>query len=137
MTQRGPVSLLDGQILNFTPQQPLTNLAFRLAPMKKGRWRSFGVTDGLPNNHVRCLWPDVDGALWVGTVDGVARFDGQEFTRWDVPASLLDTTVYDFRRDPQGALWACTSRGMVRFDGRQWMLRYSPKDGLPTEYSAL
>jgi hypothetical protein len=41
LTQRGPVSLLDGQIIQFDPQQPLTNLMFRLAPMKRGRWRSF------------------------------------------------------------------------------------------------
>jgi signal transduction histidine kinase/CheY-like chemotaxis protein/ligand-binding sensor domain-containing protein len=136
LTQRGPVSLLDGQIIDFNPQQPLTNLAFHLAPMKKGRWRSFGVPDGLPNNQVRCLWPEPDGTLWVGTSDGVARFDGQEFVPWDVPPFLRDATVHSFKRDPQNALWACTGRGMVRFDGRQWTLRYSPKDGLPRDSSA-
>jgi signal transduction histidine kinase/CheY-like chemotaxis protein/ligand-binding sensor domain-containing protein len=137
LTQRGPVSLLDGQIIDFNPQQPLTNLTFHLAPLKKGRWQSFGAAHGLPHNRALCLWPEADGTLWVGTEDGIARFDGQEFVRWDVPASLRDSTVWGFRRDPQGVLWACTSRGMVRFDGRQWTLRYSPKDGLPGTYSAL
>ena len=137
VTQRGPVSLLDGQLIDFNVLQPLTNLAFRLAPMKKGRWRSFGVAEGLPNSQVRCLLPEGDGTLWVGTSDGVARFDGQEFVRWDVPESLRDATVHSFCRDPQGVLWACTGRGMVRFDGREWTLRYSSKDGLPPEYSAV
>jgi signal transduction histidine kinase/DNA-binding response OmpR family regulator/ligand-binding sensor domain-containing protein len=137
LTQRGPVSLLDGQIIDFDPQQPLTNLSFRLAPMKKGRWRSFGAAEGLPNNQVRCLLPEADGTLWVGTSDGVARFDGQQFVPWDVPASLRDATVWQFQRDPEGVLWACTGRGLARFDGRQWTLRYSPKDGLPPESSAL
>jgi signal transduction histidine kinase/CheY-like chemotaxis protein/ligand-binding sensor domain-containing protein len=136
LTQRGPVSLLDGQIIDFNPQQPITNLVFHLAPMKKGRWRSFGVADGLPNNRVHCLWPEADGTLWLGTEDGVARFDGQEFVPWEVPASFRDATVWNFRRDQQGVLWACTGRGMVQFDGRQWTLRYSPKDGLPRENSA-
>ncbi|MGI8603642.1 MAG: response regulator [Verrucomicrobiales bacterium] len=137
MTQRGPVSLPDGQLIEFNPQQPLTNLTFRLAPLKKGRWRSFGVAEGLPNNRVRCLWPEKDGTLWVGTDDGVARFDGQEFIPWEVPASLRDATVWDLQRDPQGVLWACTGRGMVRFDGVEWALRYSLKDGLPATTSAL
>ena len=51
LTQRGPVSLLDGQIIDFDPQQPLTNLTFHLAPMKKGRWRSFDAAEGLRLAH--------------------------------------------------------------------------------------
>jgi hypothetical protein len=39
MTHRGYVSLLDGQLIDFNPRQPLTNLTFHLAPLKKGRWR--------------------------------------------------------------------------------------------------
>ena len=78
-----------------------------------------------------------DGTLWVGTEDGVARFDGEKFTPWDVPASLRDAVTWGFKSDPAGALWACTSRGMVRFDGRWWRLRYSTADGLPSTFSAL
>jgi signal transduction histidine kinase/DNA-binding response OmpR family regulator len=137
LTQRGPVSLFDGQLIDFDPQQPLTNLTFHLAPLKKGRWRSYGAVEGLPANRVFCLMPEVDGTLWVGTSEGLARFDGQGFTRWEVPASLRDATVYDLRRDPQGNLWACTGRGLARFDGSAWKLRYSPKDGLPAEFSAI
>jgi signal transduction histidine kinase/CheY-like chemotaxis protein/ligand-binding sensor domain-containing protein len=131
VTHRGPVSLLEGQLIDFDPQKPLTNLTFHLAPFKKGRWRSFGVAQGLPNNQVRCLLPDADGTLWVGTLDGVARFDGKEFTRWTMPAPLQDTTVFSLQRDRQGAIWACTGAGLVRFDGKEWTLRYSSKDGLP------
>jgi len=132
VTQRGPVSLLDGRMIDFSPQQPITNLTFHLAPMKKGRWRSFDISDGLPNNRVLCLLPEADGTLWVGTASGgVARFDGQEFIPWDAPTSLRDSSVFALRRDPQGALWACTGRGLARFDGREWTLRYSSKDGLP------
>jgi signal transduction histidine kinase/CheY-like chemotaxis protein/ligand-binding sensor domain-containing protein len=137
LTQRGPVSLLDGQLIDFNPQQPLTNFTFRLAPLKKGRWRSYGAAEGLPANRVWCLLPEADGTLWVGTSDGLARFDGQGFIRWEASSSLRDATVYDLRRDPQGHLWACTGRGMARFDGRAWTLRYSSKDGLPNEFSAI
>jgi len=132
LTQRGPVSLLDGQIIDFDPQQPLTNLTFRLAPMKKGRWRSFGAAEGLPNDEVRCLLPEADGTIWVGTAGGVARFDGQQFIPWQAPALLRDRTVRALRRDPQGVLWAGSSLGVARFDGTEWTLRYSSEDGLPS-----
>jgi signal transduction histidine kinase/CheY-like chemotaxis protein/ligand-binding sensor domain-containing protein len=136
MTHRGPVSLLEGRLIDFDPQQPLTNLTFRLAPLKQGRWRSFGLMEGLPHSGVRCLMPEADGTLWVGTDDGVARFDGQEFVRWEVPDSVRDATIYAFKRDPQGFLWACTGRGMALFDGHRWTLRYSPANGLPAEVSS-
>ena len=137
ITQRGPVPLLEGELVDFNPQRPLTNLIFHVAPLKKGRWKSFGVVDGLPNNRVRCLSPEADGTLWVGTDDGVVRFDGQDFTPWKVPSSLREATIYNLPRDPQGRLWACTGRGMIRFDGQKWELLYSAKDGLPSEYSAV
>jgi signal transduction histidine kinase/CheY-like chemotaxis protein/ligand-binding sensor domain-containing protein len=137
LTQRGPVSLLEGQMLDFNPQQPVTNLTFHLAPLKKGRWHSFGRAEGLPQNHAHCLWPEKDSSLWVGTDEGLARFDGEEFVPWDVPSSLRNTWVMNFQQDPQGVLWACTGRGLARLDGGKWTLRYSRKDGLPDNGTAL
>jgi signal transduction histidine kinase/ligand-binding sensor domain-containing protein len=136
LTQRGPVSLLEGKTVDFNPEKPLTNLIFHLAPLKKGRWRSFGTVEGLPHKRVTCIEPEADGTLWAGTDTGIARFDGQEFIRWDASPSLRDAAVWALRRDPQGVLWACTSKGMVHFDGRQWTLRYSTNDGLPQSRTA-
>src|SRR6185436_5206891 len=36
--------------------------------------------DGLPHNLVRCIFQTRDGYLWVGTQQGLARFDGLAFT---------------------------------------------------------
>src|SRR5262249_51619060 len=125
VTHRGPVSLLgEGQLLDFNLDQPLTNLTLHLAPFNKGRWRSFGVAQGLPNPNILCLLPATNGALWVGTPDGAAHFDGKEFTLWNAPASLQRATVYALRQDQRGVIWACTSMGLARFDGKEWTLRY-------------
>lgn len=131
VTQRGPVPLLEGQPVDFDPQKPLTNLTCRLAPFKKGRWRSFGVADGLPSPIVRALLPESDGTLWVGTADGVARFDGKQFVPWTIAEPARSSTVFNLHRDRQGILWACTARGVARYDGKKWVLRYSTKQGLP------
>jgi signal transduction histidine kinase/CheY-like chemotaxis protein/ligand-binding sensor domain-containing protein len=120
LTQRGPVSLLEGQTLEIDPRMPQTNLMLHLAPMHTGRWRAFGAAEGLHNEQVLALLPDADGMLWIGTRDGVFRFDGQQFELWDVPESLRNASVYSFVRDGQRVLWACSSRGMVRYDGRRW-----------------
>jgi hypothetical protein len=131
-TQRGLVSLLDDELIEFNTQQPVTNLALRLAPMKKGRWRSFGVAQGLPDNQVWCLLPEGDGTVWIGTASGVARFDGQGCVAWNAPAALRDANVYTLRRAPQGVLWAGTLRGLASLEDQEWALRYSAEDGLPS-----
>lgn len=42
--------------------------------------RHWGVEDGLPVNAIRDLVQTDDGFLWLATVEGLVRFDGQEFT---------------------------------------------------------
>jgi signal transduction histidine kinase/ligand-binding sensor domain-containing protein len=42
--------------------------------------RSWQSEDGLPSNVVRAVAQATDGYLWIGTPEGVVRFDGQRFT---------------------------------------------------------
>ncbi|MFK7957265.1 MAG: ATP-binding protein [Lysobacterales bacterium] len=57
-------------------------LSLALAP-KAGRTSEvldvFGVENGLPANQVTALAQDAEGFLWIGTSDGLARFDGVDF----------------------------------------------------------
>src|ERR1700722_12111291 len=41
----------------------------------------FTVDDGLPDNVVNCVAQTANGLLWVGTEEGLASFDGRDFTR--------------------------------------------------------
>ena len=43
-------------------------------------WR---IEDGLPQNRIRALCQTPDGYLWIGTAEGLARFDGMRFTIFD------------------------------------------------------
>ncbi len=40
----------------------------------------FNESNGLPNNEVRCLLKDSRGYLWVGTIYGLAKYDGNKFS---------------------------------------------------------
>ena len=40
---------------------------------------SYGVDDGLPQSSIWSIVQDKNGFLWLGTSDGVCRFDGYNF----------------------------------------------------------
>ena len=65
-------------------------------------FRNFSVSDGLSNNTVKSIAFDMDGFLWVGTEDGLNRYDGKTFeTVLDFRAGLMryffDCMVGGFR----------------------------------------
>ena len=44
--------------------------------------RKLNTTNGLPDNNVRCLAQDCKGFLWMGTSNGLYRFDGYFYTNY-------------------------------------------------------
>ncbi|HKF41604.1 MAG TPA: two-component regulator propeller domain-containing protein [Thermoanaerobaculia bacterium] len=77
--------------------------------------RLFTVADGLPQNEINCVFEDSRGFLWVGTSDGLARFDGRDFTAYGVPDGLPHPGVNDILEAPDGSLWLATGAGVARF----------------------
>ena len=43
------------------------------------RFQRYGIENGLSQTTVRDLFQDQDGFVWLGTQDGLNRFDGYEF----------------------------------------------------------
>jgi ligand-binding sensor domain-containing protein/signal transduction histidine kinase len=78
-------------------------------------WR---IEDGLPQNRIRALCQTPDGYLWIGTAEGLARFDGMRFTIFDqsnAPA-LHDDGILSLRVAHDGSLWVGTEGGgLVRY----------------------
>jgi diguanylate cyclase (GGDEF)-like protein len=62
---------------------------------------------GLPQNTVQSLLQTRDGYLWVGTMDGLARFDGVRFTVFDVRSvpELGSGSILGLMEDAEGNLW--------------------------------
>lgn len=79
-------------------------------------FRNFSVSDGLSNNTVKSIAFDMDGFLWVGTEDGLNRYDGKTFeTVLDFPEELLpvyNEYVSALLTDSRGTLWVGTSSGL-------------------------
>ena len=72
----------------------------------------WGTEDGLPLNTVNKLIQTRDGYLWLGTQEGIARFDGLSFKIFDKSNSALRNnnipTLYEGR---DGTLWIGTRGG--------------------------
>lgn len=101
---------------SFTPARALDpNAAF--SDYQLDKW---SVDDGLPQISVLSLTQDHRGYLWVGTQNGIARFDGLRFTVFDRTHGGVDTTLAAVAwTDREDAVWFGTPRGAVRMKDGQ------------------
>ena len=58
-------------------------------------WQRFDYQDGLADNRVRSIFQDRSGAVWVGTAEGISRFDGRTWFPNALPPGLPRTAFYD------------------------------------------
>ncbi len=90
--------------------------------------------DGLPHNSIKQLFQTRDGYLWIGTQQGLARFDGLSFTiftRHDTPA-LPNNQITSMAETADGSLWIGTAFGLARYCNRQFT-SYGRADGLTSD----
>ncbi|MBX7222291.1 MAG: protein kinase [Blastocatellia bacterium] len=81
------------------------------------RFRHLTIEQGLSQNSAQCLLQDRSGFLWVGTQDGLNRFDGYSFKIYrnqpNNPASLGGNWIQTMLEDPSGKIWLGTNGGGV------------------------
>lgn len=86
--------------------------------------------DGLPENSVTSLTQTPDGYLWMGTFNGLVRFNGTEFvvfTPSNTP-ELPSGGIVNLHSDRHGRLWISTYGGLVVRDGDGWHPRQPGDD---------
>jgi signal transduction histidine kinase/ligand-binding sensor domain-containing protein/CheY-like chemotaxis protein len=95
---------------------------------------SFGAKEGLSNHSVQGIAQDRDGFLWLGTGDGLNRYDGDRCrvyrSREGDPTSLTHNLVSQVLVDRKGRLWVGTQRGLNRYlPELDQFVRYLPGEG--------
>jgi len=91
----------------------------------------WNTKSGLPEADVMAILQTKDGYLWVGTEEGLARFDGAHFVVFDrKTSSLPNNRIQALAETPDGSLWIGTEDGLSRFRDHQFT-NYSTRDGLP------
>jgi diguanylate cyclase (GGDEF)-like protein len=76
----------------------------------------YSAENGLPQSSVLAMTQTRDGFLWLGTYEGLARFDGQTFTVFDkgnTPA-MDSNGIKSLLEDREGRLWVGTTAGLLR-----------------------
>ena len=59
-------------------------------------FKSYTVQDGLVANPVRCIYQDNKGFIWIGTFEGVSRYDGYKFTNYTTANGLSHNFINSF-----------------------------------------
>jgi signal transduction histidine kinase/ligand-binding sensor domain-containing protein len=113
--------LFAGQAYALDPHKTLTQYS----------WTTWTQEHGLPQDTIRAITQTPDGYLWLGTDEGLARFDGYEFiifnkTNGDLPSN----SVAALSAASDGTLWIGTSNGLVRYRDKRFRT-LTMKDGLP------
>jgi len=78
----------------------------------------YGVTNGLPQNYVYALHQEASGYLWVGTGDGLARYDGNTFEVLTLSDSLCSNFISCSYGSGRESWFGHNEGGISYYDGK-------------------
>jgi Signal transduction histidine kinase len=100
----------------------------------KHQWRNYlchqGDTTSLTGNQINCMLMDHHARLWVGTTNGLCRFDDAKNRFVRIHLNIPSNTICSIVEDNE-LLWITTSKGLVRYDTRNGNSQvFTQSDGL-------
>jgi signal transduction histidine kinase len=86
-----------------------------LARLNGARFAAYTEREGLASNHVRALYEDERGTLWIGTYDnGLSRLRNGVFTNYTTATGLFSNGVFKILEDAHGNFWISSNQGIYR-----------------------
>lgn len=79
----------------------------------------FNSASGLPDDRIRTVFQDSKGFLWLGTMNGVARYDGYGFKKFyknSNPNSISGNWAYAINEDKNNNIWFGTREGLSKYN---------------------
>ncbi|HEU4471446.1 MAG TPA: two-component regulator propeller domain-containing protein, partial [Flavisolibacter sp.] len=91
-----------------------------LAQLGHLRFAHYGDRNGLSDRHCNSIVQDSQGYVWVGTLDGLNRFDGNQFRSFRSsaadPFSISSAEAQPLHTTRDGKVWINTNKGINWYD---------------------
>jgi PAS domain S-box-containing protein len=87
---------------------------------QRSTFQQYGSREGLTNLSILCLLQDKSGYLWVGTENGLFRYDGDRFRAFSHGDGLPSAEIMGLAESPEGQLWVAGQGGVARREGMQF-----------------
>lgn len=120
----------------------LVHLKFGFAQQPNLEFNTFTALEKITNSKANAIIQDTIGYIWIGTEEGLFRYDGQsvytyQYTENDpnsLPSNIINKLFADSRKD----LWICTMEGLclynAEFDNFTPLMVQADLKGLPTAF---
>ena len=84
------------------------------------RFKNISIEDGLPSSFITSIVQDNQGFIWIGTYNGIVRYDGQTFRHFlnesDDQKKTNSIVIKNILQDSSGNIWVLTrNRGLYKF----------------------
>lgn len=87
---------------------------------KNINFKRITIEDGLSQTSVEYLFQDSKGYMWIGTADGLNRYNGSKFEVFryskDKPNSISGNYISAINEDKEGNIWIGTTRGLNKIN---------------------
>ncbi len=83
-------------------------------------FQTYAQAEGLGNLSPQALLQDRTGFLWVGTQNGLFRYDGSHFDAFDASSGLPTARITALQEDESGNLLVATTGGLARLSGNRF-----------------
>ena len=98
------------------------------------QFENLSIDDGLSQGNARCILQDKQGFLWIGTQDGLNRYDGYNFVVFksiiNDSTSISHNFIYALAEDKDGNIWIATGSGISKYIPKaNKFIRYQKNSG--------
>jgi signal transduction histidine kinase/ligand-binding sensor domain-containing protein/CheY-like chemotaxis protein len=124
----------EGSRFRVQQDKAIPDVNFKIAPFKKGQWKTYTRTDGLGHDQVYVIHETPEGMMWFGTHSGgISRWDGRRFKNYTKADGLLSDVVSEIASDATGGIWSTDFEGnLTRWQGQK-AVRIGETNGLPSD----
>jgi ligand-binding sensor domain-containing protein len=98
-------------------------------------WNNYTTQNSqLPNDFIRSILVDDNNIKWIGTGNGLVKYNDEDWIVYDTSNSDLPSNLINcLSLDNYGKLWVGTPLGLASFDGNNWETFTPDNSGIPAE----